>query len=205
MWRTSSSAGDDVETKVIAGNQQKITGYVVKGVDGSVVITDAASGNTTRIAYNDVLKIKNFSDVEETAETFDQLQLLINPGNRISVTDRRGRVSKGKIEAISPSTIELRVKGASRNFTDADVIRITQRRGGHIGLRNGAIIGAGIGVALTVLACAYGGCTEALLGGIVVTGLSSGIGVGIGAMVDLVSRHDVTIYRSMGRISSKPF
>src|SRR2546425_6465626 len=116
MWRTSSSAGDDVETKVIAGNQQKITGYVVKGIDGSVVITDAASGNTTRIAYNDVLKIKNFSDVEETAETFDQLQLLINPGDRISVTDTRGRVSKGKIEAISPSAIRLRVNGASRNF-----------------------------------------------------------------------------------------
>lgn len=65
----------------------------------------------------------------QTATSFDRLALLVNQGDRVTVTDGAGRNLRGRIVDLSPSTISLRMDGARRDLHDAEVSII--RRSHH--------------------------------------------------------------------------
>ena len=84
------------------------------------------------------------------AASFEQLQVLVTPGNTVTVTDPAGSVTSGRIDSLSSSALSLLVDGTRRTFSDIDVSTIRQRRGDS--LANGAWWGFGVGVGLVVLA-----------------------------------------------------
>jgi hypothetical protein len=132
------------------------------------------------------------------ATSFDQLALLVRPGNTITLTDASGSEVYGRIEALSSSALSLAFDGTRRDFLETDVTVIRQRRGDS--LANGAKWGFGIGVGLFALAIA--GCDEcrptsateyaltAFAGG-----LYGAMGAGIGVGIDALERGEHTVYR----------
>src|SRR5262245_53769793 len=47
----------------------------------------------------------------QLVSSFEQLQLLVKPGDNIYVTDSLGKTTKGRIAELSPSSLGLVVKG----------------------------------------------------------------------------------------------
>ena len=138
----------------------------------------------------------------QQAGSFEQLQVLVKPGDKIYVTDATGNVTKGKLVGLSTSTMRLLANGATREVTEADIFEIRQWR--HDSLVNGAEIGAGIGLGTGVLAAVawcrgYSGCG----GGETVAGIAiyTGLGAAIGAGIDALIPSKVTIYKNGRRTS----
>jgi len=201
---TQTSAGE-TETKITIGNTQEIRGTISEAGDDYFIVTDARNRQWTKLGYEHVLKVVGFSSSwtpQETATSFEHVLLLVKPGDKITVLDSSGRISKGKIAELSPSSLRLFVNRTVHDFPADQIREITQRRSDHLGLTKGVVIGSGIGLGLTILAVA-GGCGECVGAGLALTGLGAGIGAGIGAVLDGVIRHDVTIYRAPGRTFSR--
>jgi hypothetical protein len=76
------------------------------------------------------------------ADSFETLQLKVQPGQPVVVTDTMGRQAKGRLEKLSPSSLMV----AGRTFTEPTVRQIRLRDP----LWNGALIGAAIGTSLAV-------------------------------------------------------
>jgi hypothetical protein len=135
----------------------------------------------------------------QQVSSFEQLQLLVKPGDTILVTDGAGATTKGKIESLTPESLRLSVKKTVREFSRGDTRLIRQWRQDSLG--NGALIGAvsgaGFGVFMAIMCgIGEGGCgngTSALLIGMF-TGAGTGVGVGVDALI--ISRH--TLYKSPG-------
>jgi len=133
----------------------------------------------------------------QQVSSFEQLQLMVKPGDRIEVIGTDGVSTKGKIENLTPASLRLKVKGTVRDFAQRDAIEIKQRRPDS--LANGAWIGAVSGGGLVGLAaiatCASLGChgdgPEFAAAAVAYTGIGAAIGVGIDAMIT----HRQTIYR----------
>jgi hypothetical protein len=122
----------------------------------------------------------------QTAQSFEQLQLLVKPGDKVSVTDPLGVVTEGKIEGLSSALLRLRVNSAIQDLSESDVKMIRQRR--NDSLKNGALIGTGIGAGIGVIyaiACATYDCTagETAGGALIYTGFGAAIGVGVDALI----------------------
>src|SRR5262245_5096189 len=108
----------------------------------------------------------------------------------IYVRDDTGAETSGKLLHLNPDSIVILVDGAERRFEAARVTRI-QRRGDS--LRNGAIIGAAVGVAMGILSAGIADCPGDRAGGpcpgsrvalfLVSTGVYSAIGTGIDALI----------------------
>jgi len=108
----------------------------------------------------------------------------------VYVLDNAGTETSGKFLRLNPDSIVLLVDGAERRFETSRVARI-QKRGDS--LRNGAIIGAVVGVALGILTAGIADCPgdrtsdgcpgsrAALL--LVSTGFYSAVGTGIDALI----------------------
>ena len=108
----------------------------------------------------------------------------------IYVRDDTGAETSGKLLHLNPDSIVILVDGAERRFEAARVTRI-QRRGDS--LRNGAIIGAVVGVAFGILTAGISDCPGDRAGGpcpgsrvalfLVSTGFYSAVGTGIDALI----------------------
>jgi hypothetical protein len=137
----------------------------------------------------------------QTAQSFEQLQLLVKPGDTVSVTDPMGVVTEGKIEGLSSALLRLRVNSAVRDLSESDVKAISQRR--HDSLKNGTLIGTGIGAGFGVLGAALcaseGDCSagEAVGGALIYTGIGAAIGAGIDALI----KSKETIYLGRTKVS----
>jgi hypothetical protein len=73
---------------------------------------------------------------QELAGSFDQLRVLLKPGDTIRVTDGAGQEARGTIAALTSTSPELLVGGNRRNFLESDVRTIRHRRSDPLG--NGA-------------------------------------------------------------------
>lgn len=131
----------------------------------------------------------------QQARSFEQLQVLVKPGDNVYLTDLSGKVSRGRITGLSGSSLQLMANGTTREFTESEVFQIRQWR--QDSLRNGALIGAGAGLGLSVtfVAAACSGSDEcsggwAAAGIMVYTGLGAAVGAGIDALIP----HKRTIY-----------
>ena len=125
----------------------------------------------------------------QEARSFEQLQLLVKLGDRIFVTDATGNVTEGRVAGLSKSLLTLTTKASTKDWTESDVFKIKQWR--HDSLKNGTLIGLGVGTGLGILGvaalCGDGwntcGAGEALAGVAIYGAMGAGIGVGIDALI----------------------
>ena len=131
----------------------------------------------------------------QTAASFEQLALLVDSGDRITVTDSAGHERTGRVVDLSPSALGLVIDGVRRDFREAQVHTISQRRPDS--LKNGAWFGFAVGAAIgaTAFMPRYditGGYAAMVLG------LYAAAGTGIGVGLDALVRSRQVIYRSTG-------
>jgi len=117
----------------------------------------------------------------------------------VYVTDDSGAETTGRLLRLTPDSIVLLVNGAERQFDAARVRRI-QRRGDS--LKNGAIIGAVVGVGMGLLAggiadCGRddpgGGCPGTRVAALLV---STGVYAAVGAGIDALIQGRTTLYEA---------
>ena len=129
------------------------------------------------------------ADAQEVAGSFDQLRVLVKPGDTITVTDDAGRETTGRIGELSSSSLALLVGDQRRDLQASDINTIRQRRSDP--LANGAKWGFGIGATLGLLAgvglaSAYDEGDDSafiVFGALIYGGLGAGIGAGVDAMI----------------------
>jgi hypothetical protein len=141
---------------------------------------------------------------QQQAVSFEQLQVLVKPGDTVYVTDTAGTTTRGRIMGLSDSSLNLSANGKTRDFVQSDVFEIRQWR--HDSLKNGALIGTGVGLVLTLIvvnAYCEGDCGNgwAVAGVAFYTGVGAAIGTGIDAMIPSKQR----IYYGGFRPSTKKF
>jgi hypothetical protein len=116
--------------------------------------------------------------VAQEAHSFEQLQLLVRPGDTIYVTGEDGDEHKGKVQELSTNTLRLSVRGTTRDWAQREISRIRKWRGDS--LKNGAIIGGGGGIGFAALLVGASSCVgiDALIPSkqtIFVPGIRSGL------------------------------
>jgi len=128
------------------------------------------------------------------AGSFEQLQVLVKPGDTVTVVDGTGVETKGKIAELSQSTLALLTEGTRRELSENDVRAIKQLRTDS--LANGALYGAVGGAAFATTALVIF-ADEGWYASEVVTvlGVYAAIGTGIGVCVDAVIRRQHLIYQ----------
>jgi hypothetical protein len=147
------------------------------------------------------------AEAQNLAGSFEQLQVLVKPGDTISVTDTTGHEFTGRITSLSSSSLALMVQGVRRDLSEGDITTIRQNR--QDSLANGAKWGLGIGAALGLsagVAIASGdGSASALIPilGAVYGGLGAGVGAGLDA---LIQGNQVIYYKpnSAAKLSVSP-
>jgi len=124
------------------------------------------------------------SQAQELAGTFDQLRVLVRPGDTLTVTDSAGARVRGKLTELSAASLSLDVSGARKLFLDSQVDTIAKRVPDS--LKNGALIGLAIGAGLfgPAVGAATGDWGYAAIGALMYGGLGAGIGVGVDAMIE---------------------
>ena len=85
----------------------------------------------------------------QQAASFEQLQVLAKPGDRVFITDSKGAKTEGKIESLTGLSIPVIHKGISRELLQSDVSEIRKWRSDSLG--NGAGIGLGLGLSIGAL------------------------------------------------------
>jgi hypothetical protein len=129
------------------------------------------------------------AEAQELAGTFDQLRVLVKPGDTLTVVDRAGQRVRGDVVSLSNSALDLAVSGTTRQFLSTEVDTIEKR--GPDSLKNGALIGLAIGggigaagmIALAATAEDHPGAFVAM-GVLIYGGIGAGIGTGFDALVE---------------------
>jgi hypothetical protein len=142
----------------------------------------------------------------QQVSSFEQLQVLVKPGDTVTVTDMTGTTTKGKIEALTPESLRLSANDIVREFSANDTRLVRQRKSDS--LKNGAIVGAvtsggAAAVMVGVLCAAFGDCPAAGVVGYI--GLFGAIGAGAGASVDALITKRHTLYQSPGTAALNRF
>jgi hypothetical protein len=128
-------------------------------------------------------------EAQDIASSFDQLAVLVKPGDKITAVDATGRETKGRIGTLSRDALIVVTSAGPRKLGEVDVATISQRRSDS--LTNGAIIGAIAGAAYFITGAALlhdsdGGdviVPAAIVGGVVFAGMGAAAGVGIDALI----------------------
>jgi len=130
------------------------------------------------------------------AGSFEQVQVLVKPGDVVTVTDAAGKVTKGKIAELSGSTLALLAGDTRLEMRESDVMTIKQLYTDS--LADGAIWGA-VGGAAYVAAMAVVFSEDSdewtFSDVAVVLGIYAGIGTGIGVGIDALIRKKHVIYQ----------
>lgn len=139
---------------------------------------------------------------QQLASSFDQLSVLVKPGDTVSVIDDTGRETRGTIAALSPSSLELIVADRRRSFLEDETRTIRQRRSDS--LKNGAIWGVAIGAGLGLTTLIETQDSPALPAGeaIAATAVFAGLGAAVGVGLDAIFRSNETIYSRPARTSA---
>jgi hypothetical protein len=138
-------------------------------------------------------------EAQGVASSFDQLGVLVKPGDKITVVDVTGREVEGRLAKLSRDGLTLISPAGPRDLGEVDVAEIRQRRGDS--LTNGAIIGAAAGTAYFLTLAALLGDSDggdvivstAVAGGVLFAGMGAAAGAGIDALIT----HRQVIYRKV--------
>jgi hypothetical protein len=148
-----------------------------------------------------VMALASRAEAQGIATSFDQLRLLVRPGDTVSVTDTTGREVTGRIVVLSSSSLALMIDRTRRDLTEPDVTTIRQRR--NDSLANGAAWGLGIGAGLTGALIAASGGVDGEYGWAVLAIAAYGaIGAGVGVGVDAMITSRQVIYERPARPSA---
>ena len=131
-----------------------------------------------------LLLMSSLAEAQDLAGTFDQLRVLVKPGDTLTVTNADGTSVRGKLTALSAASLSLEVTGARKLLRDSEVVMIAKRMPDS--LRNGALIGLSIGAGLfgPAVGAATGDWGYAAIAALLYGGLGAGIGVGVDAMIE---------------------
>lgn len=141
-------------------------------------------------------------EAQVLASSFNQLQVLVKPGDTVRVTDGTGVEARGTIGALSPSSLEMVIEGNRRIFAENDVRTIRQRRGDS--LKNGAWWGFGIMAGLALLGAASEAPDNDDAGAVAVGVLASGgLGAAIGVGVDAMIRSNEVVFSRPPGVSTR--
>jgi hypothetical protein len=126
---------------------------------------------------------------QQRATSFDQLSVLVAPGDKVTVSGVPGGSISGTITSLSASGLTLRVGKELRTFQERDVDTVRHRR--QDPLANGALWGLGVGAV-----AGFTPCGRCHIGpGLMMGGIFGGIGAGIGVGIDALIKGNVTIFR----------
>ena len=134
----------------------------------------------------------------QVAGSFEQLQSLVEPRDRVTVTDRTGQELTGSITSLSPASLTLLVEGSQRVFDELvfdepDVSEIRQRRPDS--LMDGAVYGLGIGLGWGWLTLVEAGGSDSAN---IVLANTSILGAVLGVVIDAIIQRRRVIYRLSG-------
>ena len=134
------------------------------------------------------------ANAQGVAGSFEQLQVLVKPGDTVTVVDATGVETRGRIEELSISTLALVAGGTRRELSENDVTTVKQLR--NDSPANGALYGAagGAGFATTGMIVFRGEGLDAAEAAAVL-GIYTAVGTGIGVAVDAMIRRHQVIYR----------
>jgi uncharacterized membrane protein YedE/YeeE len=138
----------------------------------------------------------------QTAQSFEQLQMLVKPGDKVSVTDELGVVTEGQIAGLSSALLRLRVNSSIRELSESDVKSIHQRR--NDSLKNGALIGTGVGLGIGVfgaVGCALSEGYCSVGDGVAIVAINTGVGAAIGVGIDALFKSKETIYLGRTKVT----
>jgi hypothetical protein len=129
------------------------------------------------------------------ATSFDQLSVLVRPGDTVTVTPDSGKPFSGRIRSLSSSGLTLLVGKELRSLEERDVTTVRHRR--QDSLSNGALWGLGTGAAAGFSTCGF--CHPGP--GLLMAGMFGGIGAGIGVGIDALIKGNVVVFqrRSSGQ------
>ena len=139
---------------------------------------------------------------QEPVRSFDQLNTRLKPGDTIWITDAQGREVKGKIVDLAPGAVTVKAD-ASRTYGPADVNLIHERRPDS--LKNGALIGLGVGGGLALGLCLAAEPIEGDGACVLAAGIYGGVGAAIGVGIDaLIPGKKIVAYRAPGPAGAPP-
>ena len=146
----------------------------------------------------------------QQATSFEQLRVLVKPGDTIVVRDDHGQSIKGKIQSLTSTTLEIADKGQIREFTPNGILDISQRRSDSLanGAGAGALAGGLVGTLGVIAGCREStGCNAGI--GAAAIGIYAGLGAGVGVLIDALVTHRQTIYAGpkasvLRRLDMKP-
>jgi hypothetical protein len=143
----------------------------------------------------------------QVADSFHDLQTSLHGGERLTITDQAGVVTKGRLIALSDQSIRLMVQPAgpidlsASSLAKIERVRSGARKGALVGLMAGAVTGA-LAVALT--ACdpsCVGPSKEAVM--LPAAAIFGGIGAGIGAIIGAARPGHQLIYLAPGSTADR--
>ena len=174
-------------------------GWTAHGTESQRESSACTAGLPLRLAMvaavTVIIVMPSPSAAQEPPETppaaFQDLPLLVNQGDRITVTDNTGRELRGRIIDLSPSTLSLLVDGIPRDLGEADVTVIRQRQ--RDSLKNGALYGFVPGAVIGGLFFT-GGASEYPIFAMGIASLFGLGGAAVGAGVDALMESPRVIY-----------
>ena len=134
---------------------------------------------------------------QTAASSFGELAANLKPGQTVHVTDEAGRKVKGKMTALSLSSLDVLVDGKKETFAESRVREISERRRyTGSGAATGGAVGAIAGVLFGIAVGPRCSCTgQAVAVGL---GLFGGAGAGAGAAIGAARTYESVVYRSAG-------
>jgi hypothetical protein len=219
-WNQVLFAPEGSRVRIGLHDGTELTARLVVARPDAIVIEDIRTGPTgirTRpgdslkdgltiaradVAWIALLSTPRARGTPTTPASFDQLRVLVGPGQKINVTDMSGARYSGTIVNLSSSALAVRVGNGVRQLREDDVATIRHR--GSDSLGNGALWGLSSGFGTGMVMC--GGCHvgPGVGMGLVFGGIGAGIGVGIDALI----RGDVVVFQRPGtsgmRVSVAP-
>jgi hypothetical protein len=129
---------------------------------------------------------------QEPAASLDQLKLLLEKGDKMTLVDSSGKSTTGRIERMAADAIDVRVEGTIRTFAEKDIRQIDRTKPDSPW--NGILIGAAVGFGGTLpLNLAAAGRDEKDLA-VAASALWGLIGGGIGAVIDACVHQKQMVY-----------
>lgn len=121
------------------------------------------------------------------------MQILVRPGDRVTVVDVSGAEITGRISELDSSRLSIESASGPRIFAEHDILVVRQRRADPLGngIAIGAAVGAGLGL-VAELSCGFGEyCPPP---GAVTLGMALW-GTGIGVIADALHLAPTDIFR----------
>jgi len=147
---------------------------------------------TCRACLAALLAVVPSAALAEPQSSFDQLSQWLNAGDRIRIVDWSGDVVTGRVAGLAADEIVLdRGTGTTEAVARADVREVSFRQRDSI--RNGVLIGFTLAAAGYCSMAIADNEPEACVGGGLVMG---GLGATAGALVDLLIRRPVVVFRA---------